>query len=210
MTARTDPPDRSQHDGDGDDEQLPCGRSLSDVWDLWEQEKDDPHLAACPHCRQAVDELAALETSVRRLRERSATAEFYDARALTQRIMDVVRLELRPGRPLPLGEPEEDLWIVESAAARTVRAAAETVEGVRAGSCRISVERLPEREAPYVGVRLEIHAPASAQLQDLAEQVRRRVLGAADTTLGLALDEIDIRITDLLDAADGPGGGEGR
>ncbi|TXS10616.1 Asp23/Gls24 family envelope stress response protein [Streptomyces sp. wa22] len=210
MTARTDPPDRSQHDGDGDDEQLPCGRSLSDVWDLWEQEKDDPHLTDCPHCRQAVGELAALETSVRQLRERSATAEFYDARALTQRIMDVVRLELRPGRPLPLGEPEEDLWIVESAAARTVRAAAETVEGVRAGSCRISVERLPEREAPYVDVRLEIHAPASAQLQDLAEQVRHRVLSAADSTLGLPLNEIDIRITDLLDAADGPGGGEGR
>lgn len=153
MTARTDPPDRSQHDGDGDDEQLPCGRSLSDVWDLWEQEKDDPHLTDCPHCRQAVGELAALETSVRQLRERSATAEFYDARALTQRIMDVVRLELRPGRPLPLGEPEEDLWIVESAAARTVRAAAETVEGYArdpAGSASSASLNGKRRASTYV------------------------------------------------------------
>ncbi|MEU0133019.1 Asp23/Gls24 family envelope stress response protein [Streptomyces sp. NPDC006296] len=202
MTARTDPPHPPQTD-EPDDEQLPCGRLLSGVWDLWEQGEHDPHLDDCPHCRQAVDELAALENSVRRLRETtSPAAEPYDARALTQRVMDVVRLELRPGRPLPLGEPDEDLWVVESAAARTVRAAAETVDGVRAGSCRITLERPSEQGTPLVDVRLDIHAPASAPLQDLAEQVRRRVRGAADTTLGLALNGIDIRITDLLDADD--------
>ncbi|MER7139354.1 Asp23/Gls24 family envelope stress response protein [Streptomyces sp. NPDC000341] len=208
MTARTDPPRPSQPDGD--DELLPCGRSLAEVWDLREQEKHDPHLEGCLHCRRAVDELEVLETSVRRLREQSSTAEAYDARALTHRIMDVVRLELRPGRPLPLGEPDEDLWIMESAAARTVRAAAETVRGVRAGSCRITLERLPGREAPLIDVRLEIHAPASAPLQDLAEQVRRSVLTAVDSTLGMVLNGIDIRITDLLDAADEPGEGTDR
>ncbi|MFC9947778.1 hypothetical protein [Streptomyces pratensis] len=86
----------------------------------------------------------------------------------------------------------------------------QSVEGVRAGSCRITIERLPEQEAPLIGVRLEIHAPASAQLQELAEEVRHRVLVAADTALGLALNGIDIRITDLLDVTDGPEGGGSR
>ncbi|MEK8171703.1 hypothetical protein NKH77_26930 [Streptomyces sp. M19] len=33
------------------------------------------------------------------------------------RVMKVVRTELRPGRALPLGEPSDDDWITEAAAA---------------------------------------------------------------------------------------------
>ncbi|MGW0667946.1 Asp23/Gls24 family envelope stress response protein [Streptomyces sp. NPDC002746] len=198
MTTHTDPPHPESAD-DADDERLPCGRLLSHVWDLWEQGTADPHLGECPHCRRAVDELAGLESAVRGLREETDTTETYDATPLTRRVMDVVRLELRPGRPLPLGEPAEDLWVMEAVAARTVRAAAETVPGVRAGSCRI-VPGAPHSRGPAgIDVRLELHVPLSDDLTELADRVRRRVREAVDEGLGLGVTELDIRITDLLD-----------
>ncbi|MET9123927.1 Asp23/Gls24 family envelope stress response protein [Streptomyces sp. NPDC004528] len=138
MTTHTDPPGLPRPQ-DPDDELLPCGRFLSQVWEAWENAgADDPHLRECPYCRPAVRELEDLESAVRRLRDESPVAEPYDAGPLARRVMDVVRLELRPGRPLPLGGPAENLWIMEAVAARTLRAAAETVAGVRAGSCRIT------------------------------------------------------------------------
>ncbi|MFG2478926.1 Asp23/Gls24 family envelope stress response protein [Streptomyces fagopyri] len=252
MTTHTDPPDLPRPH-DPDDELLSCGRFLSRVWETWESAgADDPHLRDCPYCRPAVQELEGLESAVRGLREESPGAESYDAAPLARRVMDVVRLELRPGRPLPLGQPAEDLWIMEAVAARTLRAAAETVAGVRAGSCRIapaptgtdlpgqpdgrgrSGEPDPPgqpdgpgqpdrpgqpdhlRELPdlpdlpdlldrpdrpeQVDVRLEIHAPVTAGLPEVAEEVRRRVREAAYGRLGLGTARIDIRVTDLTDA----------
>ncbi|MFG3125710.1 Asp23/Gls24 family envelope stress response protein [Streptomyces sp. NPDC048201] len=201
MTTHTDPPDRATG-SDGDDERLACGRLLSEVWDAWEQGTPDPHRAACPHCAGAVRELTLLETTVRELREDSVPDDTgYDASALTRRVMDVVRMELRPGRPVPLGDEDEDLWVMEAVAARTLRAAAETVTGVRAGSCRIAP---PETSARgEVTVRLEVHAPVGVPLEEVAEEVRRRVAGAARLRLGLRPASVDIRITDLVDVPAG-------
>ncbi|WP_329274568.1 Asp23/Gls24 family envelope stress response protein [Streptomyces sp. NBC_01451] len=228
MTDRTDPPYNASAHGD-DDELLPCGRLLSRTWNDWEQRSDDTdanddHLRSCPHCRQAVSGLDRLESVVRGLQE-EADASAYDAGPLTRRVMDVVRLELRPGRPLPLGEPAEDLWIMEAVAARALRAAAETVAGVRAGSCRLfdapadgSVDALPDADADAlsddatraVGIRLDIHAPADVSLPDLAARVRERVWEAADRELGIVVAAVDIRVTDLLPTTADDGQEEGR
>ncbi|MEV5531058.1 Asp23/Gls24 family envelope stress response protein [Streptomyces prunicolor] len=199
MTDRTDPPNNAS--AQADDELLPCGRLLSRTWDDWEQQSDDPHLRSCPHCRQAVHGLDDLESVVRGLREETDTsAADYDTEPLTRRIMDVVRLELRPGRPLPLGEPAEDLWIMEAVAARALRAAAETVPGVRAGSCRLLDGDGGDGggDDGTVEVRLDIHAPADAPLPELAARVRERVWEAADRELGMGVTAVDIRVTDLV------------
>ncbi|MDH6214864.1 Asp23/Gls24 family envelope stress response protein [Streptomyces pseudovenezuelae] len=197
MTDRTDPPNTPS--AQGDDELLPCGRLLSRTWDDWEQQTDDPHLRSCPHCRQAVHGLDDLESVVRGLQqETDTTAAAYDTEPLTRRIMDVVRLELRPGRPLPLGEPAEDLWIMEAVAARALRAAAETVPGVRAGSCRLLDGGGDGGDDGTVEVRLDIHAPADAPLPELAARVREQVWEAADRELGMVIAAVDIRVTDLV------------
>ncbi|MEU6815577.1 Asp23/Gls24 family envelope stress response protein [Streptomyces sp. NPDC046860] len=201
MTTHTDPPDRYTGP-DGDDERLACGRLLSGVWDAWEQGAPDPHRADCPYCADAVRELALLETSVRELREEAAPdGTGYDASALTRRVMDVVRMELRPGRPVPLGDDDEDLWVTEAVAARTLRGAAETVAGVRAGSCRITPRQAPSHGE--VTVRLEVHAPVDVPLEEVAERVRHRVAEAARLRLGLRPASVDIRITDLVDVPAG-------
>ncbi|MFJ4201871.1 Asp23/Gls24 family envelope stress response protein [Streptomyces sviceus] len=212
MTAHTDPPNRASVHSD-DDEVLPCGRLLSTAWEDWERQPDDAHLRSCPYCRDAVRELDRLESAVRDLRTEAVDGSLYDAEPLTRRIMDVVRMELRPGRPLPLGEPAEDLWIMEAVAARTLRAAAETVAGVRAGSCRLldagadgvgtdhaGTDGAVDGVVEGVGVRLDIHAPAGAPLPELAARVRERVWEAADRELGLVVAMVDIRVTDLVPA----------
>ncbi|MGW2831951.1 Asp23/Gls24 family envelope stress response protein [Streptomyces sp. NPDC001286] len=199
MTSHTDPPNSAVTPGD-DDELLPCGRLLSHTWRAWEEGIDDDHVRSCPWCREAVGELDQLETAVRGLRDDAAEASAWDAEPLTRRVMDVVRLELRPGRPLPLGEPAEDLWVMEAVAARVLRAAAETVPGVRAGSCRLLDGREDGTRDGTVGARLDIHAPADAVLPDVADRVRRCVREAADRELGMTLAAVDIRVIDLVAA----------
>lgn len=191
-------------DEHAEDERLACGRLLSEVWEAGEGGgADDPHLRACPHCSAAVRQLDLLGAAVR---EAGGVREpEWDAGALTERVMDVVRLELRPGRPLPLGEREEDLWVREAMAAKALRAAAETVPGVRAGSCRIRpAESGGSPSRGPVRVRLEVVVPLTPRLRDLAEEVRRRVRAAADDALGLPVDHVDVHITDVT----GPAGAD--
>ncbi|MEU3957926.1 hypothetical protein AB0F45_37620, partial [Streptomyces achromogenes] len=175
-----------------DDERLPCGRLLGRVWSDREEGTADGHQGTCPHCRR---ELAGLRTAVRHVRDETRSTPGFDAAALTQRVMDVVRLELRPGRPLPLGQPDEDLWIMESVAARTLRSAAEQVPGVQAGSCRIerptrqrTCHRPPRHPRPLT--------------PGLADEVRRHVREAADRHLGMNVTDINVSITDATEVTE--------
>ncbi|WP_406359802.1 Asp23/Gls24 family envelope stress response protein [Streptomyces sp. NBC_00715] len=198
MTHHSGPPER-RLGSDEDDELLPCGRPLGEVWEIAEDPtRADAHGEGCPHCGRALDEWTRLESLVGGLRDETDTVASYDATPLTRRVMDVVRVELRPGRPLPLGDPAEDLWIMEAVAARTLRTAGETVAGVRAGSCRI-VPRTPSTPGGSAGVdvRLDIVAPVDAALEHLAERVREQVLDVARGRLGMDVTAVDIRITDL-------------
>lgn len=195
-----------------EDELLPCGRELSYVWEQWEAGVPDAHAESCPHCAQAVDALRQLEGFVTQARDTAPREP--DTSALTGRVMDVVRLELRPGRTLPLGDEDEDAWIVEAAAARTVRAAAESLPGVRAGSCRIGpLDDGPGSDASRgrepVRIRVEVQVPLTWNLPEVADRVRGQVLGAVDAELGMRTAVVDVTITDVIDDA-GDDSTEGR
>ncbi|MFH8992601.1 hypothetical protein [Streptomyces sp. NPDC017940] len=201
-------PDGTSFDGASEEDVLPCGRELARVWELAEAGQPDPHTAGCAHCTEALRALRALEGVVARARDDEPPVPPWDTAALTDRVMDVVRLELRPGRTLPLGEVDEDAWIVEAAAARTFRAAVDTLPGVRAGSCRVEAApqdasasppppgRLPRGPAR---VRVEVQAGLSWNLQRVADEVRARIVGAADHELGMRIAAVDVVVTDLLD-----------
>ncbi|MET7360424.1 Asp23/Gls24 family envelope stress response protein [Streptomyces sp. NPDC005562] len=201
-------PDREMTDEPN--ELLPCGRDVWSVWERAENGEPDPHAETCPHCAEALNTLRRLEDVVSAARESDPGEPEPDAAALVGRVMDVVRLELRPGRTLPLGERAEDAWIVEAAAARTVRAAAETLPGVRAGSCRI--EPLTGEDRALLGparrsrepvrVRISVAVALTWNLQEVAEQVRDRVLAAVDEELGMRVATVDVTIADLTDDAD--------
>ncbi|WP_326599339.1 hypothetical protein [Streptomyces sp. NBC_01803] len=186
-----------------DGEPLPCGRSLMEVWELWDEglAGADPHIRSCPHCSAALEELRLLGDVVQQTR--TAEPAEPETHAVTARVMDIVRLELRPGRTLPLGEPDEDTWVVEAAAARVCRAAAESVPGVRAGSCRVAPPAEGARRGP-VRVRLEVVVDLSWTVPGLADAVRGRVAAAAWEDIGLEVGAIDIVVVDMIDAADEP------
>ncbi|MFH8367922.1 hypothetical protein [Streptomyces sp. NPDC018031] len=226
-------PDGSPAPGAGDDETLPCGARLAA---LWEDRSAVAGHTGCPHCRAALDDLAVLDRAVAgALTARpgpahgaggpggdgagpAARAPGDDlADAVTARVMDVVRTELRPGRTLPLGGADSgDDWITEAAAARVLRAAADAVPGVAAGSCRIGPLRLPASGLlPLPGtrlprgplrVRLEVAMSARWTVPGVAALVRERVAAAVDRELGLEVSAIDVSVIDLLDE---PGPGDG-
>ncbi|MDX3763397.1 Asp23/Gls24 family envelope stress response protein [Streptomyces sp. AK02-04a] len=183
----------------GDERRLPCGRELADVWRQWEEGPEDPHARTCPHCTAALRELDQLEDVVRQTRMEEPPGG--DASMLVERVMDVVRLELRPGRTLPLGTPAEDHWIVEAAAAKVFRAAADSLPGVRARSCHIIPPgrgaAASQRTRGPVSVSIEVVVAVTADLQRVAQQVRERVLAVAETALGMEVGSIDVAVADV-------------
>lgn len=205
------------------EEVLRCGRTLHEVWDAWDEDRatGDPHYASCPHCTAALHGLRMLDEFVRTARTEDEEAGSADGRAagdrateaVTDRVMDIVRRELRPGRSLPMGEPDEETWIVEAAAARVVRSALDALPGVRAGSCRFT----PDPERPVVRVRVEVAADLTRGFPELGDAVRDRIGAAAQDLLGLEVAAVDVAVVDVLvgddwqeaaaDLREAPGGG---
>ncbi|MGW4050231.1 Asp23/Gls24 family envelope stress response protein [Streptomyces sp. NPDC004779] len=186
-------------------ELLACGRDLAAVWEQATlASADDLHTLSCVFCSQAVADLERLRAAALPLATATPPADV-DTSALVERVMDVVRLELRPGRDLPLGASDEDSWIYESVAARTLRAAAEEVPGVRAGSCRITPQgsRLSPGRGP-VGVRIAITVEYGRDLRCVTDAVRDGLARAALERLGLAVSAFDVTVTDLHDPYDRP------
>ncbi|MER5472592.1 hypothetical protein ABZX90_39435 [Streptomyces sp. NPDC002935] len=174
------------------DEALPCGRLLSRVW---EQTQDaappaDPHTLSCPHCREAVEGLATVNAATRALRADDPPG----LHALADRVMNAVRAEVRLGRLLPLADPDRELRIAESAAAKILRQAADTVPGARAATCRLA----PAGEGTGVRVTMTLTTTLDRPLPDRVQQVRRAVLHSAAQDLGLAVTAVDITVIDIL------------
>ncbi|MER7764116.1 Asp23/Gls24 family envelope stress response protein [Streptomyces sp. NPDC097619] len=196
------------HDTPDDEpfETLACGRDLAHVWEQ-ATEGADPHTATCVHCQSALADLQRLRAAALTPPRTPTTDTDSDTAALARRIMDMVRLELRPGRDLPLGDADEDHWIYESVAARLLREAAEQVPDVRAGSCRVSPPgtRTQPARGPVV-VRLDITVALGRDLPDVTRAVREAVSAAARDRLGLDIAELHVTVTDLHDRPDRPQG----
>ncbi|WP_234401998.1 hypothetical protein, partial [Thermobifida halotolerans] len=137
--------------------------------------------------------------AARRLRERPTAV---DRDALADRVVAAVRAVAAPGRPLPLGDPGEELWLLDTAAARVLRAAADSVAGVRAAGCRLTLRDGRVRAAMTLAVAP--HAPLAGP----ARRTRLSVLGSAERILGLDLDGVDLEIVDLLEPPPGVPGEE--
>lgn len=104
-----------------------------------------------------------------------------------------------PGRLLPLGGPADGAWIAERTAVAVLRrAVAGPGPGPVLGAVRISTAR-PETGA--LRIEAAMSAVAGRPLPESAEALRSALLAAADRRLGLVVGAVDIRVTELLDAA---------
>ncbi|MBT2544848.1 hypothetical protein J7E99_30115 [Streptomyces sp. ISL-44] len=193
-----------------EDEILPCGASLALLWD------DGAPPAGhtdCVDCQNALEELARLHTLV----DRAVAESPHNGEGLAERVMQVVRTELRPGPLLPLGELDEDSWITQATAARVLRGAVDRLPGVTAGSCELrplSVSgdgRLPGGRLPRGPLQVRIEIAVSPDLDltfpRVAGTVRARLSTVAAEELGIDVRQIDVAVVDLLA---GPAEADGR
>ncbi|MER7518862.1 hypothetical protein [Streptomyces sp. NPDC126499] len=114
-------------------------------------------------------------------------------------------------RLLPLGEAADGAWIAEEAVRALLMTAAHGVRGVVPGRPRFRLADSPAESAfpvPPGGlppgrlrISLDFAAVTGRPLPQLASRLRVALLDAAEGTLGLAVAEVNLRITDLLDAA---------
>ncbi|WP_241837799.1 hypothetical protein [Streptomyces sp. CB03234] len=126
--------------------------------------------------------------------------------------MATVRSRIGLGRLIPLGDAADGAWIAERAADAVLRRAARQVPGVEPGRLRIALAgaasaTVPAFPAPpgsvppgALRVEAEFAAGYGVPLPDLTERVRTALFTAAEVHLGLAVSEVDLRVTALLDA----------
>ncbi|MFE7548949.1 Asp23/Gls24 family envelope stress response protein [Streptomyces gardneri] len=142
-----------------------------------------------------------------------------------------VRDRLAPGRLLPLGAPEDGAWITERAVRRALDGAAAAVRGVVPGELRIGPAAeagaesdmdtdmdtdaeagagpapegfpVPPGGLPPGALRISagFGAAVGRPLPELAAELRTALLTAAEDGLGLVVAAVDLRVTELLDAA---------
>ncbi|MEU9991708.1 nucleopolyhedrovirus P10 family protein [Streptomyces sp. NPDC048045] len=135
---------------------------------------------------------------------------------MTDRWAQAVRHQVGMGRLLPLGGPRDGAWIAEQAAAAVLgRAAAAGVPDARLGALRITLADPEEVHEPVVPsppsalapgplrVTADVTATAAEPLPTTAARLRRTLATAAAEQLGLAVTEVDLRVTDLVEP-DGP------
>ena len=129
----------------------------------------------------------------------------------TERWAQAVRHQLGLGRLLPLGGPHDGSWISEEAAEAVLRRTAGELRGVRLDALRIGLADPDTAHDPVVPpppsalppgplrVTADFAATASEPLPTTAALVRTTLEAAATELLGLAVAEVDLRVTALLD-----------
>ncbi|MER7897928.1 nucleopolyhedrovirus P10 family protein [Streptomyces sp. NPDC096046] len=129
-----------------------------------------------------------------------------------------VRHQLGIGRLLPLGDARDGAWIAEGAAEAVLRSAAWDTPGVRLAALRVALCDTEDTAEPAVPappsalppgplrVTAEFAATAAQPLPATASRLRA-TLAAAATRLGLAVTEVDLRVTGLLGDQEPAGAG---
>ena len=111
--------------------------------------------------------------------------------------MNAIRARIHRNHRIQLPAPAGmRLDIREHAATGILRTAADRVDGVRARSCRLIGVAA---NGTLAGVQLAISVRYGTPAGQRADAVRAAVRAAARSQLGLALDSINIDVTDIYD-----------
>ncbi|AEM86302.1 hypothetical protein [Streptomyces violaceusniger] len=129
---------------------------------------------------------------------------------VTDRLAQTVREQLRLGRLLPLGGREDGSWITEHAAGEVLRRAADQIPDAHLGALRIApadpdttaTPAVPPPPSALPPGTLRIAAECGATLEEplpvTADRLRDVLLDAATDRLGLLVEAVDVRVTDVL------------
>ena len=173
-------------------DRLPCGRDVDQLWDHLAEGAPDEHARSCEYCQAALKEIRPLRTATSEL----AAEPVRLPADLSGKVMTAVRPRTAgtPRIALP-GPAGSRLLISERAVAFILRAAGDTVDGVRARSCRLTPD--PHDLSIPAGLKLSISLRFDVPALAAAWAVRMAVRTAARAQLGLTLGRIDIDVVDV-------------
>jgi hypothetical protein len=174
------------------DDRLPCGHHIDQLWEHLADDIPDLHARKCPHCQAVLSQIRPLFAATSEL----AAEPVRPPADLSGRVMAVVGARVAPATRIALPGPAGiRLSISERAAASILRAVGDTIEGVRARSCRLtpSAHGISNCADLRLSISLRFGMPALAA----ARAVRMAIRAAAGAQLGLTLDRIDIEVVDI-------------
>lgn len=180
---------------------LDCGHSLADLSAYLDtgQIEDPTHLERCPECQAAL-------SSLRHLSELGGDllrSDVADAGSGTddwmQSILDNLRLELRPGRSIPLRaeHPDDALWETEGAVSALIRSVADALPGTAAGKCRLQGD-VTTAGAP-ITVEVEVAVVYGRSMEERAAALREELARTLARQTELNIQAINITVTDVLE-----------
>lgn len=176
---------------------LPCGRSVEQVWEDLEAGRTSAHAVDCPHCTTARASLEQLAEATRLL----VVDPGEPPPGLLDRIMTAVRAELAHAEKIPLPASSGGVDISALALAAVLRFVVDGVDGLRAHRCRIELDPdTVHTVRVFMSVSLRYGSGQVAAL----DEARRRVRAALSARIGLALQTLDVEVSDVwIDSATG-------
>ncbi|MCT9869846.1 Asp23/Gls24 family envelope stress response protein [Paenarthrobacter aurescens] len=181
---------------------LECGHSLAELSTYLDtgQIADPVHLETCPECQAGLASLRRLSV----LGSELLSSDVADAGSgnddWMQSILDNLRLELRPGRSIPLhsGNAQDNLWETEGSISALIRSVADALPGTAAGKCRLH----GDVTTPGAGITVDVEIAVvyGHPMEERAATLRRELAEALALHTELAIDAIDITVTDVLES----------
>ncbi|MFE4195589.1 Asp23/Gls24 family envelope stress response protein [Paenarthrobacter sp. NPDC056912] len=180
---------------------LDCGHSLAELSAYLDTGQfDDPgHLQACPECQAGLASLRRLSELGNDLLQSDVAEAGSGNDDWMQTILDNLRLELRPGRSIPLlsNNPHDTLWETEGAVSALIRSVADSLPGTAAGKCRL----LGDITTPMAGVTVEVELAVvyGHSLEERAATLRQELAKTLAVQTEMTIEAINITVTDVLE-----------
>jgi len=180
---------------------LDCGHTLAELSEYLDtgQITDPGHLDHCPECQSGLAALRGISALGDELRDADIAAAGSGADDWMQAILGNLRLELRPGRSIPVRSDHvgDTLSETEGAISALIRSLADALPGTAAGKCRlhgdVSVPGAP------VTVAVDLAVIYGHPLKRRAEDFRRQLAETLARQTELNITAIDVTIADVLE-----------
>ncbi|MDO6145398.1 Asp23/Gls24 family envelope stress response protein [Paenarthrobacter aurescens] len=191
---------------------LECGHSLAELSTYVDtgQIADPVHLQSCPECQAGLASLRSLSQFGSEL----LSSDLADAGSghddWMQSILDNLRLELRPGRSIPLtaGDPRDSLWETEGSISALIRSVVDAFPGTAAGKCRLHGDITTAGAG--ICVEVEIAVVYGHPMEERAAELRRQLSETLAFQTELTIESINITVTDVLEPPPPTSAGPGK
>ncbi|MCS5720649.1 hypothetical protein N1028_03855 [Herbiconiux sp. CPCC 203407] len=180
------------------------GHTLEELSDYLESGRTprDPGIENSAACRLALEGLARLRALSLDALQREADRDPTRDDGWIAGLLDIIKDEIRPGRDIPISDPDAmtSLSVTEAAVRGLVRAAADALPSVIIG--RTEIEGDVSTPGAPVRVRITAAAEYGHALPPLVEELRRVVAEALAEHTELVIDQIDVTIDDVYRRAE--------